>query len=633
MKYCNSTLSTKRFKTREVKVGAVGVGGDNPIRIQSMTTSSTQDIEGTISQIMKLADFGCEIARVTVQGKKEAAAVEKIKSGLIQKGYTIPVVADIHFYPPAAMMVADFADKVRINPGNFADRRATFKVLEYTDESYQEELYKIEEKFAPLVMKCKELKKAIRIGTNHGSLSDRIMNRFGDTPEGMVESALEFARICRQYDFHDIIFSMKASNPLVMIQAYRQLVAQMVMEGMNYPLHLGVTEAGSGNEGRIKSAIGIGSLLADGLGDTIRVSLTEDPWEEIAPCRDIIEKTTAYQNQSHFELDIESFNDAKILKKREKQTFDEDFINPDGTAFIEVTKDELSRESFYEELGFKLQLNNPMKTLQSPEGILVCEPVDDKSIRHKLQKLKNAQVKVIEFKDLHTIESALATSVQKPCLVIQETDLNHLDACVKLDPELLILDFSEDFIHFGRRFIKTIEEQNFKAPILLRAKERALGIELISQAMDVGVLLADGLGDGVVTSIQEPDLSKRRNLALDIMQACRMRSFKTEYIACPGCGRTLFNLQKVTKEIQEKTAHLPGLKIAVMGCIVNGPGEMADADFGYVGSRGNMIDLYIGRTCVEKNIDSSEATERLIKLIKQEGKWVEPENVKTPALV
>jgi (E)-4-hydroxy-3-methylbut-2-enyl-diphosphate synthase len=297
MKYCEKIYQTQRWRTREVKVGNVGVGGDNPIRIQSMTTSDTRDVAATIDQIIRLADFGCEIARITVQGKKEAEACEGIKNGLIKRGYTIPLVADIHFYPPAALMVADFADKVRINPGNFVDKRASFKVITYDDASYAEELERLEEKFTPLVVKCKSLNKSIRIGTNHGSLSDRIMNRFGDTPRGMVEAALEFTHVCRKLDYHEIIFSMKASHTQVMIAAYRLLVAEMIKLGWDYPLHLGVTEAGEGEDGRVKSAIGIGSLLLDGLGDTIRISLTEDPWHEIDPCQRLVSFAKIYQGR------------------------------------------------------------------------------------------------------------------------------------------------------------------------------------------------------------------------------------------------------------------------------------------------------------------------------------------------
>lgn len=459
-----------RWKTRVVKVGGVNIGGENPVRIQSMTTSNTRDVKATVDQILKLQDVGCEIVRMTVQGKKEAEACGEIKNELIRLGCDMPLVADIHFYPPAAMVVADFVDKIRINPGNFVDTRAIFKKIVYTDEIYAKEVLKIEEEFLPLIEKCKNRGVAIRIGTNHGSLSDRIMNRYGDTPFGMVESAFEFARVCRKYDYHNFLFSMKASNPLVMIHAYRLLVAEMVKIGWNYPLHLGVTEAGNGEDGRIKSAVGIGSLLLDGLGDTIRVSLTEDPWAEIDPCKRII----------------------KFAKER--------------------------------------------------------------------SKLRLPQVDT-------------------------------------LIPRLLK-----------------------EGSIILKAKYDVSAEDLVIHAsMELGAKLIDGLGNGVSIDSQYKSEEFERNL----LQACRLISFKTDFIACPGCGRTLFDLQSVTNRIKEKTGHLPDVKIAIMGCIVNGPGEMADADFGYVGSRPGKIDLYVGKTCVEKNIDFIDAETKLINLIKSHGKWVD----------
>ncbi len=459
-----------RWKTRVVKVGRVSIGGDNPVRIQSMTTSDTRNVKATVDQILKLQDVGCEIVRMTVQGKKEAEACGEIKNELIRLGCDMPLVADIHFYPPAAMVVADFVDKIRINPGNFVDTRAIFKKIIYTDEMYAKEVLKIEEEFAPLIEKCKKRGVAIRIGTNHGSLSDRIMNRYGDTPFGMVESAFEFARVCRKYDYHNFLFSMKASNPLVMIHAYRLLVAEMVNIGWNYPLHLGVTEAGNGEDGRIKSAVGIGSLLLDGLGDTIRVSLTEDPWAEIDPCKRII----------------------KFAKERSK--------------------------------------------LRLP-----------------------------------TVDTLVP---------------------------------------------KTLKEGS----VILKAKYDVSAADLVILAsMELGAKLIDGLGNGVSIDSHHKSEDFERNL----LQACRIISFKTDFIACPGCGRTLFDLQSVTNRIKEKTGHLPNVKIAIMGCIVNGPGEMADADFGYVGSRPGKIDLYVGKTCVEKNIDFIDAETKLIDLIKSHGKWVE----------
>ena len=457
-----------RWKTRVVNVGKVGIGGENPVRIQSMTTSDTRDVKATVDQVLRLEDAGCEIVRITVQGKKEAEACEKIKNELIGHNCNIPLVADIHFYPPAAMLVADFVDKIRINPGNFADTRAIFKKIEYTDSLYSNELLKIEEKFSPLVEKCKKRGIAIRIGTNHGSLSDRIMNRYGDTSYGMVESAFEFARVCRKLDYHNFLFSMKASNPLVMIHANRLLVAEMVKIGWNYPLHLGVTEAGNGEDGRIKSAVGIGSLLLDGLGDTIRVSLTEDPWAEIDPCKRII----------------------KFAKERSKLRLPQiDTLMP-----------------------------SPLK-----EGSVILKAKYDVS--------------------------------------------------------------AEDLV--------------------------------ILASMELGSQLINGLANGVEIDSHH----KSKDFELNLLQACRIINFKTDFIACPGCGRTLFDLQSVTNRIKEKTGHLPGVKIAIMGCIVNGPGEMADADFGFVGSRPGKIDLYVGKTCVEKNIDFIDAETKLINLIKSHGKW------------
>lgn len=523
MKYCESIYQTRRFPTREIKVGSLGIGGDNPIRIQSMTTTNTRDVEATVAQIIELADAGCEIARVTVQGKKEALACEQIKSGLLQKGYSIPLVADIHFYPPAALLVSEFVDKVRINPGNFIDKRASFKVIEYDDESYNRELIKIEEGFTPLVEKCKRLKKAMRIGTNHGSLSDRIMNRFGDTPRGMVESAVEFAKICRKLDYHDFCFSMKASNALVMIHAYRLLNAEMIKLGWNYPLHLGVTEAGEGEDGRIKSAMGIGALLLDGLGDTIRVSLTEDPVHEIDPCKRLI----AFANQKRG-VGIAPFEETR------------DFTN----------------------------LNRRAVNISAP---------------------------------FHE---------QGSVLVRNEGPFISKDQCIIFRPKISPL-------HETRKLVSQLKQEGNTLPLIveidLPEKQEDIPIYL---GAEFGAILCDGLAEGV--------LVHEENFGLNLLQSARMRMSKTDFISCPSCGRTLFDLQTVSKQIRDKTAHLPGVKIGIMGCIVNGPGEMADADFGYVGSKPGKIDLYVGKNCVERDIDFSVAVERLIELIKSHGKWVDP---------
>ncbi|MBA2727750.1 MAG: (E)-4-hydroxy-3-methylbut-2-enyl-diphosphate synthase, partial [Parachlamydiaceae bacterium] len=390
-KYCESIFKTVRRKTREVMVGNVGVGGDNPIRIQSMTTSNTRDVEATIDQIMRLADAGCEIARVTVQGMKEADACEGIKNGLLQRGYTIPVVADIHFYPPAATRVVDFVDKVRVNPGNFVDKRASFKMIDYDDLSYAKELEKIEEKFSPLVEKCKRLKRAMRIGTNHGSLSDRIMNRYGDSPIGMVESALEFANVCRKYDYHDFIFSMKSSNPQVMILAYRLLVAKMMDLGWDYPLHLGVTEAGEGEDGRIKSAMGIGSLLLDGIGNTIRVSLTEDPWNEIDPCQKLAAFAKAYEGTGIASF-VESHRHFEEIKPRSVILPKNMALHRDGSVIIKATPQDLHSSDVYKKLGCDAQLGRPKLRISSADCIVMNEnPRDQKSI-HVLNELKEIGV-------------------------------------------------------------------------------------------------------------------------------------------------------------------------------------------------------------------------------------------------
>ena len=530
MKYCESIYQTKRFKTREIKVGSVGVGGSNPVRIQSMTTSNTRDVEATIEQIIRLADVGCEIARVTVQGKKEAEACEGIKNGLLKRGYSIPLVADIHFYPPAALLVAEFADKVRVNPGNFVDKRASFKVIEYDDMAYARELAKIEEGFAPLVEKCKRLKKAMRIGTNHGSLSDRVMNRFGDSPRGMVESALEFARVCRKYDYHDFCFSMKASNPVVMMHAYRLLVAEMMKLGWDYPLHLGVTEAGEGEDGRIKSAMGIGALLLDGIGDTIRVSLTEDPWAEIDPCKRLVKfaENSLGKGIEPFE---ERFRDFTQLQRR-KVVYRAPF-NEQGSVVVKANGRYLI------------------------EGV----PID-----------------------------------QSQCMIFSP----------KVSP-----------LHETRRLVEKLKAENNTLPLIIEIKSNCEPEDLpIHMGAQYGAILCDQLAEGVCV--------ENEKFGFNLLQSARMRMTKTDFISCPGCGRTLFDLQDVSRRIREKTAHLPGVKIAIMGCIVNGPGEMADADFGYVGSKPDKIDLYVGKNCVERDIAFADADQRLVNLIKSHGKWTEP---------
>ena len=541
------------FKSREVKVGKVGVGGANPIRIQSMTTTSTRDGQATAEQIMRLADSGCEIARVTVQGMKEAYACEEIKAILTQKGYSIPLVADIHFYPPAAMTVADFVDKVRINPGNFVDKRATYKTLTYDEGTYGEELAKIEEKFTPLVLKCKKRGIALRIGTNHGSLSDRIMSHFGDTPEGMVESAFEFTRIARAHDFHDIIFSMKASNPLVMIAAYRLLVQRMARLGWDYPLHLGVTEAGAGEDGRVKSAVGIGSLLLDNIGDTIRVSLTEDPACEIEPARRLV--NFAKGNTTRLPI-------LETIEKRDVSFPTTLPLNPQGSVLLEGTPDTVS----------------PI-----PDLFIDPSNLPEKSLRIKSKK--------------------------------------EWEGILKTAPEMILFAHKKNRVQEGREFSEWLKLHSISAPVILDFSYSGSFEDLIIEASaECGALLSSGLAEGILLRAAHP-ASALSQLSFAILQACRMRLSKTEFISCPGCGRTLFNLREVSERIRNKTSHLPGVKIAIMGCIVNGPGEMADADFGYVGSASGKIDLYVGKTCVEKGVTSTIAEEKLIALIKAHGRW------------
>ncbi len=638
--YCPSIYKTLRFKSREVMVGDVGVGGENPIRIQSMTTSSTRDVEGTVEQVIRLKDAGCEIVRVTVQGMKEALACEEIKNRLEQKGVKIPLVADIHFYPPAAMQVIEFVDKVRINPGNFVDKRASFQILEYDEASYQKELERIEEKFMPLVEKCKVLKRAMRIGTNHGSLSDRIMNVYGDSPSGMVESALEFARVCRKADYHDFIFSMKASNPIVMIEAYRLLVAKMMELGWDYPLHLGVTEAGQGEDGRIKSAIGIGSLLLDGLGDTIRISLTEDPWYEVDPCKRLIDYVESSRGLGigPFEERGREFND---LAKREVQFSKRVAFHRDGTVMLKLDEEQLLDDDLYQNLGLELQLGRPKLTKTAVDMILLDKAPKSKEAKRRLEKLQVAGVGVLSKEPIqgaaHIFELekcqppmadrfSISFGKSAPYFVEVGENPKTWEKLTRTKPVGILFNPKSDLLHNARRFFTWLKDNEIELPVVLALSTSCSFEQLIIEASaEVGALLTDKLGEGVCLTGPYP-LNPLRQLSFNLLQGCRMRTTKTEFISCPSCGRTLFDLQEVTKQIQERTAHLPGVKIAIMGCIVNGPGEMADADFGYVGSRPGMIDLYVGKTCVEKNISFSEGPDRLIELIKEEGRWVEPKS-------
>jgi len=607
MRYCESPFLYRRRKTREVVIGdpahgGVIIGGDHPVVMQSMLTCDTMDTAECVRQTLELVAVGCQLVRITAPTVKDAANLQNIVRELRAQNCVVPIVADIHFKPEAAMEAVKWVEVVRVNPGNYADKKK-FAVKEYTDEEYASELKRIEEAFTPLVLECIRLKRALRIGTNHGSLSDRIMNRYGDTPLGMVESALEFARIGRKHDFHNFKFSMKSSNPKVMIECYRLLVARLEQEGpdWNYPIHLGVTEAGEGEDGRIKSAIGIGSLLCDGLGDTIRVSLTEDSPREIEVCRDLLAQipllTVGNDVRS---LKIKPAGQSLLTSAPTEFPFDPfhferretpeielaDGVNCGGEQLIRVVvtratwdkvapkirpKDDVKPEAIYEELN-----------------IAEIDPTQDFEI--------NCETQLVTVKD----------SVALPAIAAFRLLATKLKRLGRNNPILL-----KDCINFE--------------PAPLEPK-----IALLRASVVIGSLLADGIGDAILIR-GESGAGQSLRLAYNILQAAGCRSFKTDYVACPSCGRTLFNLQTVTARIKARTEHLKGVKIAIMGCIVNGPGEMADADFGYVGGAPGKINLYVGKQAIKFNIPETEAVDRLVDLIKEHNKWVEPEAAETVA--
>ncbi|MBV8215204.1 MAG: (E)-4-hydroxy-3-methylbut-2-enyl-diphosphate synthase [Verrucomicrobia bacterium] len=597
--YCPDPWVYHRRLTREVKVGNVGVGGGNPIRVQSMLTCDTMDTETCIQQTLDLVRVGCEIVRITAPTVKDAKNLRVIKQGLLELGCDVPIVADIHFKPEAALEAAQWVEKVRINPGNYADSKK-FAVKEYSDEQYQEELERIRDRFTPLVQLCQERRISMRIGTNHGSLSDRIMNRYGDTPLGMVESALEFARIARDLGYHAFIFSMKASNPKVMICAYRLLVSRLYAEGAdwNYPLHLGVTEAGDGEDGRIKSAIGIGSLLADGLGDTIRVSLTEDSVHEIPVAQALVAPYNAISagnannagngNAAGSHADTPTRPYAHTLpfdpfhfEKRETEKIHINEVDLGGEELIRVA---ISRANF-EKIAHKVDKMGDFKPeiVVEDSGVVTVHPRDSAKIAEINSNPQPCLVTVSDQIELPTITAfrLLAAQLQKRHpILLKDTLVPSLDA-------------QKDFVQ-----------------------------TLLESATNLGALICDGIGDAIlVQGEQAPGQSLR--LAYNILQAAGSRIFKTDYVACPSCGRTLFNLQTTTGRIKAATTHLKGVKIAIMGCIVNGPGEMADADFGYVGGAPGKVNLYVGKTAVKFNIPEAEAVDRLVDLIKEHARWVE----------
>jgi (E)-4-hydroxy-3-methylbut-2-enyl-diphosphate synthase len=587
MRYCESPFIHHRRKTREITVGdpAHGgfiMGGDHPVVKQSMLTCDTMDTALCVKQTLELVEVGCQLVRITAPTVKDAANLQNIVAELRKQNCFVPIVADIHFKPEAAMEAVKWVEVVRVNPGNYADSKK-FATKEYTDEQYAAELKRIEEKFSPLVVEANKLKRCLRIGTNHGSLSDRIMNRYGDTPLGMVESALEFARICRKHDFHNFKFSMKSSNPKVMIECYRLLVARLDELGpdWNYPIHLGVTEAGEGEDGRIKSAIGIGSLLCDGLGDTIRVSLTEDSPREIEVCTDLLNQIPVLSN-SKIQISEKNFPfDPFHFEKRETPEIElNESVKCGGEQLIRV----VVTRATWDKVAPKIRPKDDVKPEAVYEDLNVAEidPTKDFEI--------NCETQLVTVKD----------GVNLPAIIAFRLLAGRLKKLGRNNPILL-----KDCINFES--------------VPLEPK-----IALLRASVVIGSLLADGIGDAILVR-GESGAGMSLRLAYNILQAAGCRSFKTDYVACPSCGRTLFNLQTVTAKIKTRTEHLKGVKIAIMGCIVNGPGEMADADFGYVGGAPGKINLYVGKQAIKFNIPEAEAVDRLVDLIKEHNKWVEPE--------
>ena len=705
--YLERPYTYRRRRTREVMVGKVGVGGNNPIRVQSMTTTLTKDVDATLAQTLRLVEAGCEIVRITTPTSADARALGEVKQRLIAMGIDVPLVADIHFSPNAALEAALWADKVRINPGNFADEKR-FNVREYTDEQYAEELARIEEKFTPLVLRCKERGVAMRIGTNHGSLSDRVLNRFGDTPEGMVESAIEFAAICRKHDYHDLIFSMKASNPKVMIEAYRLLVARLDALGWDYPLHLGVTEAGNAEDGRIKSATGIGALLDDGLGDTIRVSLTEDPefevpvafalvkpynelgtrikWDELAEYPDLPDLRDPYHfvPRSTYEVatgavkiggmqptavvaspTLEPGEDAfakvaALAKRRGPNGIRPDIIRVPLASMGDISPlaEELRRRSEEDDpsagksaLALLVDAGDDYAgaaaiapQLSGVGGISLhrshgeemhwtgFEECVKAAIAAKVPLWLEGYASGIAFDNFQSVlEGANFVSVDEVLEMARRAHaLGHRGLVLSLragesTPSYLVRAYrllSSRLIEAGRKYPihLTASTGSFGWPFSHEASDDT---RLIGPSVTLGSLLCDGIGQSVEIGGEGAD-DDRVTLAFNVLQAAGARTIKAEFVACPSCGRTLFDLQETTERIKASTGHLRGVKIAVMGCIVNGLGELADADFGYMGGAPDRVNLFVGKECVEKGVPTEQAVDRLIDLIKSHGKWTEP---------
>jgi (E)-4-hydroxy-3-methylbut-2-enyl-diphosphate synthase len=640
--YCNSLNQYSRFLTREVQIGDVPMGGLNPIRIQSMTTTDTMDTAATVAQTIRMVESGCEYVRITAPSMKEAENLANIKKELRYRGYSVPLVADIHFTPNAAEAAARIVEKVRVNPGNYADKKR-FENIEYTQQAYQAELERIYKKFTPLVKICKEYGTAMRIGTNHGSLSDRIMSHYGDTPRGMVESAMEFIRMCEDQNYYNLVISMKASNTQVMVQAYRLLVETMVKEGMNYPLHLGVTEAGDGEDGRIKSAVGIGTLLEDGLGDTIRVSLTEDPEFEAPVAKAMAlryERRTAAQQRGE-PVERESIRIGTLpynpYEYNRRPTVPVQHLggHHHPAVILDVSQQNLKDPYFLTAAGYKYSagLDKYHMADQACDLVYLGDALPSFSFPGNLKQIYNYQT-WLGLKD-KTNCHPLLTYLEYKEAGVQDEQLNLLlmntEETGQYDFSLLknnvILVLETPALHgmaAQREFFITLMKNDVRIPVIVKRDYPDISADdlMLYAATDLGALLTDGMGDGIWIGA-DAELSMINSTSFGILQATRTRISKTEYISCPSCGRTLFDLQETTQLIRSRTDHLKGIKIGIMGCIVNGPGEMADADYGYVGTGPDKITLYRGKEVVKKNVNTARALDDLIELIKEDGNWTE----------
>ena len=630
--YCLDILNRKRLPTLEVTIGALNLGGKAPIRLQSMTTTDTMNTELSVEQSIRMITAGCELLRLTAPSKKEAENLGVIKQRLLDYGYNTPLVADIHFTPNAAEIAARLVEKVRVNPGNYADKKK-FEEIEYTNESYQEELIRIEEKFTPLVLLCKKHNTAMRIGTNHGSLSDRILSRYGDTPEGMVASAFEFIQICEKNDYKNLTISMKASNTLVMVQAYRLLVAKMLENGICYPLHLGVTEAGDGEDGRIKSAVGIGALLEDGIGDTIRVSLTEEPEFEIPVARKLLEKFDSnniftfptsikelpynpYSYQRRLSREVHNIGGKHVPVVIADFSMKQTIIPANFYGFGYNYSVQLDKWNLQDLAADYVYIGNNTLNFEVPGTLGV---IMDFTTWKKYGTTKKEYYPLVKVKDLEELDKNQQAFLEVEC---SESLPENLAEYTRL---ILVLcsKYSNKTQLFRKVYIDLLNSK-LDIPVILKVENDSLDSETfqLHVSSDCGSLFIDGFGDGLwLSGNQAPTVIN--STAFGILQATRSRISKTEYISCPSCGRTLFDLQETTMKIKQETSHLKGLKIGIMGCIVNGPGEMADADYGYVGTGPGKITLYKEKTVVKKNVPEQEAVQALIDLIKENNDWVD----------